>query len=198
MKILKKTLLILGMIIFSSSFCLAQDKNIFQDKFVIIIDIQKEYTENSMPDSLSQKLIDSINYVIDHVNANNVIYLQSFHKLLNIATTRPFIYVSIDTSAKYDLDSRMKLVNENIIKKEKSNAFNNNDLNCFLHQNNAKEIIVIGLMAEQCVFETLLGGKELGYKMYVIPEAIIGKSGRSKRKMIRYFKKKKINILRIR
>ncbi len=200
MKLMKtplKLTVIFSLIILYSNICFSQNSSQFQDKFVIILDVQKEYTENSMSESSAQKLIDSVNYVIENTDSNNIIYVKSFHRLLNLSFSLPLIYVSIDTSAKWDFDNRMKLVSDNIISKEESNVFEVKELTDFLHKNNAKEIIVIGLMAEQCVYESLIGGKELGYSMYVIPEAITGKSQESKAKVLRKLQERGIGVMHL-
>ncbi|OQY02025.1 MAG: hypothetical protein B6I20_07315 [Bacteroidetes bacterium 4572_117] len=168
-----------------------------KDMFIIVLDIQTGYTQSTKLKKSATKMITYVNSVIENADANNVIYIKSSHKLLNLSLSRPFIYTTIDSTAIWDLDSRLKIINENIFKKEKNDAFTIQKLRCFLDDNKAKKIIVVGLLAEQCIFETLYGAKELGYEMYVIPEAVIGKSEKSKRKMIRYFKKEGINILQL-
>jgi len=181
---------------FSSLLCFSQNEDQFEDKFLIVLDMQEYYTNGKLPVESAQKLIDSINYVIEHTNSNNVIYVKSSHKLLNLSLSYPFIFVSYDTSAMR-LDKRINLLNEHIFTKDNSNVFTVIDLNEFLIQNKAKEIIIVGLQAEECVFESLIGGKELGYVMYVIPEAIIGESQKSKDKAIKKLKEEGIKVLDI-
>jgi len=122
--------------------------------------------------------------------------IKSIHKLLNLSFSYPFIYVTHDTTAMC-LDKRINLVNDNILTKEEPNAFTLKALNDFLEQKNAKEIIIIGLLAEQCIYESLIAGKKLGYNMYVFPEAIGGKSQKSKEKVINKLIKRGINLLDI-
>lgn len=192
-----KRILFLSLLFCLSSFsCFSQKKALIEDKFLIVLDIQEYNTKNKLSEGSSQKLIDSINYVISNTNSNNVIYIKSIHKLLNLSFSYPFIYVTHDTSAMC-LDKRMNLVNNNILTKEQPNAFTLKALNDFLEQKNAKEIIIIGLLAEQCVYESLIAGKKLGYNMYVLPEAIVGKSQKSKEKVINILIKKGIKILDI-
>lgn len=52
-------------------------------------------------------------------------------------------------------------------------------------------------MAEECASKTLYGGKELGYDMYFIPEAIVGKSQKSKNKAMKKLKKNGIKVLHL-
>jgi len=103
---------------------------------------------------------------------------------LNLSLSYPFIYTSFDSAAML-LDKRINIVNDQIFIKEKSSAFSIKELNDFLKQNNAAEIIIMGLLAEQCVYDSLIEGLMLGYKMYVIPEAIIGKTEKSKEEILK-------------
>jgi nicotinamidase-related amidase len=95
------------------------------------------------------------------------------------------------------LDKRMNLVNDHILTKEKPNTFTVKALNDFIKQTKTKDIIIIGLLAEECLYSSLIAGKELGYTMYVIPEAIIGKSKKSKDKVIRKLIKNGIKVVDI-
>jgi nicotinamidase-related amidase len=181
---------------FASNFGISQEKNLIKDKLLIVLDIQEYYTKSKLTEDSAQKLIDSINYVISNTNPNNVIYIKSIHKLLNLSFSNPFIYVTNDTTAMC-LDKRLKLVNNHVFTKEKPNTFTVKALNDFVKQTNIKEIVIIGLLAEECLYSSLIGGKELGYTMYVIPEAIVGKSKKSKDKVIRKLIKNGIKIIDI-
>ena len=192
-----KRTFVLGLAIFISTLSFSQTNLKFQNKFVIVLDVQQEFTENHMTENSAQKLIDSVNYVIENTDPKKVIYVSdtTVHKVLSISFKKG---VTIDTTlSKYDFDNRLKLVNENMFCKTGANAFESNELINFLEENNAKEIIVIGLMAEGCASATLFGGKELGYEMYVIPEAIVGKSEKSKNKAVKKLKKKGIKTLHL-
>jgi nicotinamidase-related amidase len=174
----------------------SQDKSVLINKFIIVLDVQEYHTNCSLSDPSNQKVIDSINYVINKSDRNNVIYIKRIHKLLNISLSFPFIYVSLDTSAMR-LDKRLNLVNENIFTREKANAFALEELNDFLKQNNVKEIVMIGFLAEEFLYQSVIRGKELGYDMYMISEAIIGKSQKSKDKVIKNLTEEGIKMLDI-
>jgi nicotinamidase/pyrazinamidase len=182
--------------IFCSIFAKSQDESFFANKYIIVLDVQEYYTNGKLPEYSTQKVIDSINYVINKTDSDNIIYIKRIHKLLNVSLSSPFIYVSQDTSAM-KLDGRLNLVNKNIFTREKGNAFTLKKLNCFLKQNNATEIVLIGFLAEDFLYKSVISGKELGYDMYVIPEAIIGKSQKSKEKVINNLTKEGIKIIDI-
>jgi nicotinamidase-related amidase len=165
-----------------------------EGKLLLVVDIQEYYTKNKLPEATAQNLIDSVNTIISYTNPDNVIYIRSIHKVLNLSFSSPFLYVSHDTAAMR-FDKRMSLVNDHIYTKEESNIFAVKALIDYVEQNNTKEIIIIGLMAEQCVYKSLLAGEELGYAMYAIPGAIAGKSIRSKDKVMKKLAEKGVEIL---
>jgi nicotinamidase-related amidase len=176
--------------------CFSQKKDQLEDKFLLVLDVQEYYTNGKLSKGSAQKLIDSVNCAIDHAKPSNVIYIKSFHRLLNLALSYPFIYVSYDLQAMR-LDKRMKLVSKYFFTNDDSSVFAIKSLNDFLKHRHAKEIVIVGLMAEEHVFESLKEGKALGYDMYVIPEAIVGESQKSKDKAIKQLTEGGIKLLNI-
>ncbi len=186
-----KLILFLSITLLFSNPCFPQSPDKKNEKFIIVLDIQEHFTQDILSDDIADNLITNINQITDKIESNNIIYIQSLLRTLSLS----FKGFDIDTIPGMDLDSKLILKNNNIIEKKTANAFEVNELNQYLKKNNAKEIIVVGLMAEHCVYETLLGGKEKGYDMYVVPNAIIGKSDKSKEKIIKKLTSKDIHVL---
>jgi len=191
---MKRILFLLILFCSGLHFCFAQHKNLMEGKLLLVVDIQEYYTKNKLPEATAQNLIDSVNSIISYTNPDNVIYIKSIHKVLNLSFSSPFLYVSHDTAAMR-FDKRMSLVNDHIYTKEESNIFSVKALNDYIEQNNTKKIIIIGLMAEQCVYKSLLAGEELGYAMYAIPGAIAGESIRSKDKVMKKLTEKGVELI---
>jgi len=181
---------VVSIILFVIIFCFfkpgsfAQVNSQADGKFLIVLDVQEYYTVNKLSDYAAQTLIDSVNYVIRNTQPDHVIYVRTIHKVLNLAFSFPLIYVSNDTLAMR-FDKRLNLVNAQIFSKDKPDAFSSDALTDFLKQNNVKEIVIIGLLAEQCIYDSFIGGMKSGYTMYMIPEAILGKSEKSKANVLR-------------
>jgi nicotinamidase-related amidase len=175
-----------------SSFSFGQ--TIREEKFLIVLDVQEYYTNRKMSEMDAKNFIDSINFVINKMRSPNVLYIKSIHKVLNLSFSSPFVYVTHDTSSMR-FDKRLHIINDNIFSKDDPNTFNLFEINDFLKKNNAKEIIIVGLLAEQCVYKSFIGGMKLGYEMFVIKEAILGKSERSKEKAIEKMKKEGVKII---
>lgn len=195
MKKSRVLILFLTIGIASIQFCFSQKCETMKGKFLIVMDIQEYYTSGKLSFNSTQSMIESANGVIENTDAGHVIYLSRVHKLLNLSFGFPLVYISLDTNAMR-LDSRLILVNENRLTREHSNAFASAELKDYLKQNNAKEIVVIGLLAEEFVYQSLLAGKELGYDMYLIPEAILGKTQKKKDKAIKKLAKRGVNVIR--
>jgi nicotinamidase-related amidase len=89
-----------------------------------------------------------------------------------------------DTAKNLEIDKRIKIVSDNIFCKEKGNAFTSLELTEFIEKNKVEDFVVIGLMAEYCLYNTVCGGLNLDYKISVIPNAVFGKSEGGKTKYL--------------
>jgi nicotinamidase-related amidase len=94
-----------------------------------------------------------------------------------------------------EIDDRLKIVSSNIFTKTEGDAFTVDSLNMYLTSCNAKEIVLVGLMAEKCIYATALGGLKKGYDMYIVPEAVIGQTPEKKATAIEKMTKKGIRLL---
>lgn len=169
----------------------AQTKNEFQNKFLIVLDVQEAYTEVEKSKEEAAKMIDAINSLIDEVEPSKVIYVTSIPRVL-VLTMKG---IRIDTLENIAIDSRVKRVSNFEFVKSSGDAFAEQDLIDFLQKGNAEEIILTGLLADKCVKASLLGGVEKGYKMYVHPDAILAKSEKSKNKVLNQVKRKGVLVL---
>ncbi len=164
-----------------SIFAKSQEKSVFENKFVIVLDMQEDYIEGKMTDSVAIEFVENVNKTISKADLNSVVYV----KTEMIVASLSLKGVSVDTIADLEFCNNLKIINDNIFIKKSGNAFLNNDLVTFFKDKNAKDIIIIGLLAEKCVSHTTNGGLELGYNIYLIPNAILGKKERTKNKAIK-------------
>ena len=161
------------------------------DKYIIILDIQKFPITKDFPDTLTLSQINPINYLIENTNPDKVIYIKSALLALSVSLKG----ITIDTISIPDIDKKLKVVNNNVFIKTKGNAFTSKDLISFLKKHEVRKIIVVGFVAEECVNKTILGGKKLGYEMFTFPEAIIGKTPYGKQKILKALTEKGIKLL---
>jgi len=143
--------------------------------------MQEDYIQGKIPESEAHEFIDNINKIISRVNPNNIVYV----KTEMIVASLSFKGITVDTVANLEFCKDLLVVNNNIYIKEDGNAFNNLELAEYFKDKNAKEIIIVGLLAERCVAHTSKGGMELGYQIFIIPDAILGKKQKTKNKAIR-------------
>ncbi len=172
----------------------SQIENHPENKCLIVLDAQQYYTHGKLAGSSAQKAIEAINLVISKMDADQVIYVNRDHKLLNLTYIPPFFYTSID-SAAMQMDENLEKRNENVFTREKPNAFSSNELLGFLEKNHVKEIIMIGFLAEDYFCPSVFQGEELGFKISVVPQAIIAKSQKGKDKAIEKLKEKGVAVI---
>lgn len=174
----------------------SQQNQVNKNKFLLVLDVQEYYTHNKLSESDANNFVNAVNKVIAKYNKEKVIYIKSTHKVLNLSLSKPFIYVDYDTSAM-QFDKNLLLVNNNVFTKDEGNAFSVEDLNAFLEKNNAKEIVIVGLLAEECVYRTAIGGLKKGFDIYIIPQAIIGKSEKRTEKTYNKLISKNVKVLNL-
>lgn len=186
---MKKIFLIIG--IFYLNFSIGNSQN--SDKYIIVLDVQPQFYTDKKFDSSATVMVQNINALVEKFNPDKVVYVKSTGKALGVS----YKGLSIDTLPAPKLDSNLKIVSQNIFTKISGDAFEVAELNDFINNNNINEIIIVGLLAEKCVYNTALGGKVRGYNIYIIPEAIIGKTLKRKEEAIKKMTEKGINILPI-
>lgn len=164
--------------------------NPLSGKYILVIDLQEVWTKKMLPEE-SLLLIKNVNSVIRNADPEKVVYIESVAANLVLS----FSGISIGFPEGLKSDDRLLVVNSNKIIKNKSDSFSAEQLRVFIKNHNAEEFVVVGLAAEHCIIETLLGGLKSGYKMSLIPEAIAGKSAESKTKAINTAKEKGVAII---
>jgi len=188
---IKIIILIVGIIFMNFNTCYPQDKKLYHDKYVVVLDVQKQSYANKLQENLAKKMIQNINSLLDITAPEKVIYIKASGKMLSV-TFKGFKVYAMPAP---DLDSNLKIVSNNIFTKIEGDAFTSAELRSFLQNNNAREIILVGLLAEKCLYQTALGGADRGYNMYIIPEAILGKNLKSKENVIKKMAGKGIKTL---
>ena len=162
------------------------------NKFLLVLDVQQYWTDKAMSAETARKMVASINTLIKRTDPGKVIYIKTpaVSKILSISLKG----IKVDTVYAKEFDRNLVIVGGNIFDKNEGDAFTSGELTDFLARNNAKEIIITGLMAEQCVYYTVNGGILRGFDVYVVPEAIGSKSEKSKQKVLKGFLEKGVKI----
>jgi nicotinamidase-related amidase len=165
---------------------------------LLVIDIQ-EYTTGKMADNesyikASDSLIKNLNRIIDSAFRRNmpVIYVRSevSNVLVNLLNN------SLAKGSKgVVLDKRLNLVSDNIITKQREDAFSNPRLDSILIKQKVNKLYVTGLDAAHCVKSSMQAAQNRGYKVMAINDAILAVSDSLKTKMLGEYKARKINII---
>jgi len=170
---------------------IAQEINDIKGKYVIVLNMQDHFTQKVLDANTSAQVIENVNAVIDMAESEKIIYIQSILSTLTISLKGK----QVDTLPNLEFDERLKIVNQNIFKKSKPNAFASKELVDFLEKKGAKDIVVIGLMAGHCVYHTCFEGKKLGFNMFIVPDAVAGKTDANKDKVLKKLIKKGIKTI---
>jgi len=72
-----------------------------------------------------------------------------------------------------ELDSRIKVINQDDFTKKISDAFSNPGLEKFLISNQVDELYLTGLDAAYCVYYTALGARQRGYRVTIVRDAVM-------------------------
>lgn len=169
----------------------SQDNIRNDGRYLIILDIQSKFYTVTEIEAPAKEMIQTVNEITSRFDPDNVIYVKASGRVLTISLTK----IKVDTMSPSELDNELKIVSGNIFTKCEGDAFTVNELNQFLESRGTREIIITGLLAEKCVSMTALGGLKKGYDVFIIPEAVIGKTVKKKEKALKKLEKKGVKLL---
>ena len=165
---------------------------------VLVIDIQEGLTGKfSSIDYLisnSEKLINVVNQITDSSSRNSIpiVYIKNeiSNPLINILNN------SMERgSPGAELDTRLKLVSDYIISKDKGDAFSNPLLDSILIKNDINVLVFTGLDLAECVNSTILAAANRNYKICVISDAVITESDSLKNSILEKFKQSGFEVI---
>lgn len=181
--------LIIGIVIF---FSIAFSAHCQNENFVLmVVDVQEfENVKEEVPNEVYQQFLKEVNGVIEQFEQEKVIYIKD----MSLALSLSFKGKSVDTISFPELDSQLKIVNEQIFVKNQGDSFTANGLMEFLLKYPNHKFLIVGLIADGCIFSTLKSGCRQAYEMYIVPEAILARSEKSKVKYLKKYEKMGVKI----
>lgn len=186
---MRKIHLIFGIAFFLSIGFSAYSQN--ENFLLMVVDVQEfENVIEVVPDEIYQAFLKEVNGVIEQFEQEKVIYIKD----MSLALSLSFKGKTIDTVSFPDFDSKLEIVNKQIFVKNEGDSFTANGLTDFLLKYPEHKILVIGLIADGCIFSTLKSGCKQGYEMYIVPEAILGRTEKSKEKYLKKYEKMGVKI----
>jgi nicotinamidase-related amidase len=165
---------------------------------LLVIDIQEGTTGKSSVEDYyimkSHELINNINQIADSSNKNKVpvIYIKSeiTNFLINILNDT---YAPGSPGSKFD--TRLNLVSDIIINKDKSDAFCNPALDSFLIKNEINKLVFTGLDLAHCINSTILAAENRNYDICLISDAVLAKSDSLKKVKLHELKQSGFEII---
>jgi nicotinamidase-related amidase len=127
-----------------------------------------------------------------HENEILVVYVRSVVTNLMVNFLNPSM---AQGSAGVEFDSRLKLVTDFIIEKERQDAFSNSVLDSMLIQNEISKLFIVGLDAAYCINSTIDGAQNRNYGISVIRDAIISETDSKKNRMLKVYADKCVEII---
>jgi nicotinamidase-related amidase len=175
--------------LFFSSF--AQNQYPPGESYLLVVDVQEQFYAPLRQDSEVRSMVQAINSVIPFFLPEHVIYIKAGVKALSISRKG----FKVDTLAAPALDSNLRIVSAQIFTKLEGDAFLSPEFSQFIEQHRVMNFILVGLLAEKCISATANGGLEKGYKIWLMPEGILGKSAKSKAKVMQKLSAKGIGVI---
>jgi nicotinamidase/pyrazinamidase len=165
---------------------------------VLVIDIQEGITGKSSMDDFfilkSKDLINVVNHIIDSSARNNIPVIYVKNEISN-----PLINILNNSMAKgspgAELDSRLNIVSEYIINKDKGDAFSNSLLDSILIRNDINKLVFVGLDLAKCVNSTIMAAVNRNYKICLISDALITNPDSLKNGILDNFKQSGFEVI---
>lgn len=169
-------------------------------KAILVLDIQQDFTGDTarMPVHKEQAadMIQALNLLTANAGKKGyeVIYIGnefSASDPLNIFRK----FAAIKGRPGSNMDPRLHIINSNYFPKSSSNAFSNKALHTFLHEKKITELIITGLFAEACVWQTMKGALKLNYKVSTIANCVASKTYGKRERMLKRYSRSNIEVL---
>lgn len=155
-----------------------------ENYILLVVDVQDfDKVEQKIPDTTYQEFLSEVNQVIVSFPPDQVAYIKNMHLALSIS----FKGTKVDTLGLAELDKNLLMVNQQIYIKSKGDSFTAEGIDRFLQKYPNHKILVIGLIADGCIYSTLKSGCQKGYEMFIVPEAILAWSDENKQKYLKKY-----------
>ena len=127
---------------------------------LVVIDVQKEFMESTGRLPVAREEVEPM--------------LAATNRLVESA--RPLgvevVYVTSESPAGGDLDSRLRTGAGPVFAKRRADAFSNTELDRFLRSRAIDHLVIVGAFADRCVYFTARGAMNRGYKVKIVSDAI--------------------------
>ena len=130
---------------------------------LLIVDVQRWIFERQDPVYNEEVLIRNINALEAYAHRKNI----------------PVVYIQHESSGNMKKHSQGWRLHEKLnseasdvyIGKRKGNAFSGTSLHALLREKDVRQVLICGLLSQQCILKTGLGALELGFDTVLIADA---------------------------
>lgn len=165
---------------------------------LLVIDIQEGLTGKSSTDDVfiekAEELISVVNQITDASTGRNIPVIYVKNEISN-----PLINVLNNSMAKgssgAELDSRLHVVSQYVINKDKGDAFSNALLDSILLRHDINTLVFVGLDLAQCVKSTISAAVNRNYRICLISDALVTNPDSLKNGILENFKQSGCQIL---
>ncbi|AZP03667.1 cysteine hydrolase [Jeotgalibaca ciconiae] len=158
---------------------------------LLVLDIQNDtlgIKEYGNTDSLMNNINSAITYAEN--NHIDILYLtQGFSNPIDKLLSGG-LYKKGSVGA--ELSSQLRVLSPHIFSKEKTDAFSSNELEEYLLKEGITTLYLIGADASACVYKTALGGRNRGYEVIVLSDAVFSINDTFLDRALANYKKNKI------
>ncbi|KAI8079103.1 Isochorismatase-like protein [Gilbertella persicaria] len=139
---------------------------------LILVDIQNDYFPNgSLPTWQPEETAEQCRIVLDKFRKDGKEVVHVAHHVLPEVAPIPNFFVPGSFGAEIH-ESVKPLPEEKVIVKYYSNGFWETGLKDYLKSKGIEKIVVIGMMIHNCVPATVFAGKDEGFEVVVVDEAV--------------------------
>lgn len=171
-------------------------------KALFVIDIQEDYTGDTakppFPYKDSDKLITIVNKLIEVASEKNIIivYIKQEFEHLGKLFSKVFCGgTAIKGNLGTEIDKRINMKSNYIFSKAAPDAFSNTKIKKILDEYRVRELYLVGLDAEFCVYSTAKGALRHGYKVSIIKDAIALRNGKKWNDILKKYEHDGIHLI---
>jgi nicotinamidase-related amidase len=165
---------------------------------LLVIDIQEGLTgKMATTDDYvvqSDELITNVNQIVDSSVRKNIPVIYVKNEISNF-----LINILNSSLAKggpgAELDTRLKVLSNYIINKDKKDAFSNLLLDSILIKNDINKLVFVGLDLAYCINSTIQAANNRNYDICLINDAVLSESDSLKNKMLDKFRQSGYEII---
>lgn len=140
---------------------------------LLVIDVQNDITNDKAYGKTSE-FVESVNQAIAVAEENGmeILYVK------NIYGSNPIILLLSGGKGKkgtngVEFDSRLSVVNNNVFAKSRGDSFSSAEFEKYLISKKVDTLYIVGADAAGCVLRTAQGGRNRGYNVIIINDAVI-------------------------